>query len=71
MYFLQFSKIMKCPKMLLTRIQKSVQNVYTVTHGSCDILKYHCKIYMLCSVLTIYIEFTVLQDSVAHVESNA
>ena len=46
MYFLKFSKI------VTDKNTNLVQNVYIVTHGSCDILKYHyktliCEIYML------------------------
>ena len=56
MYFLAFVfplifKNYEIPKKLLTKIQNSVQNVYTVTHVSCDVLKHHyeifiCEIYM-------------------------
>ena len=38
---------MKFQNMLLTQIQKSVQNVYIVTHGSCDLLKYRYEIFIL------------------------
>ena len=34
------------PKMLLTQIQNSVQNVYIVTHGSCDLIKYRYEIFI-------------------------
>ena len=34
------------PKMLLTQIQNSAQNVYIVTHGSCDLLKYRYEIFI-------------------------
>ena len=42
---------MKFQKMLLTRIQNSVQNVYIATNDPCDILKIHyetitCDLYM-------------------------
>ena len=50
MYFLKkIQKILNSPKMLLTRIQNSVQNVYIVTLGSCDIIKYHYEIF-ICEI---------------------
>ena len=49
MYFLQFLKIMKFQKMLLTKIQNSVQNVFIVTHGPCDILNYYYEIF-ICEI---------------------
>ena len=66
--------------MFLPKIQNSVQNLYTVTHGSCDILKYHYEIFVFVKFTCLSthfihcintIEFTVLYDSVSHDESNA
>ena len=48
-YFLQFSKIIKFQRLVLTKIQNLVQIVYIVIYGSCDILKYHYEIF-ICEI---------------------
>ena len=58
-YFLQFSKIIKFQRLVLTKIQKLVQIVYIVIYGSCDILKNHYEILL---VKFIYTKFIPIQN---------
>ena len=52
MYFLQFFKNYEIPKNVTDKITKFSENVYIVTHGSSDILRYQYEIFMwnLCEI---------------------